>query len=155
VTNTEAPVSSIRALATLLGLMVTAGCGGNSDGFERFPVEGTITLDGSPLKSGTITFIAQQQGASSSVDVTDGAFHLGKSDGLSPGPYKVEIFSIQPTGKKVPSAEDPQTLIDETTNLVPRQYNVQSQLKAEIPPGGTKEPLTFSLSSVPMKRAKR
>jgi hypothetical protein len=155
VTNTETPAPSARALALLLGFVMAAGCGGNSDGFERFPVDGTITLDGSLLKSGTVTFIAQGRGATSSVEVADGAFHLGNSDGLSPGPYRVEIFSIQPTGKKVPSAEDPQALIDEKINLVPKRYNVQSQLKAEVPPGGPKEPLTFSLSSDPTKRAKR
>jgi hypothetical protein len=155
VINTEPRTPRIRGLAPLLVLMAFTGCGGNPDGFERFLVDGTITLDGSPLKSGTITFIAQQQGASSSIEVTDGAFHLDRRDGLSPGPYRVEIFSIQPTGKKVPSSEDPQTLIDETTNLVPRQYNVQSKLKAEIPPGGPEGPIPFSLTSARMNRAKR
>jgi hypothetical protein len=155
VTNTEVPAPSARALALFVGLVATAGCGGNSDGFERFPVEGTITLDGSPLKSGTVTFIAQGQGATSSVGVADGAFRLGRSDGLSPGPYRVEIFSIQPTGKKIPSAEDPQTLVDETVNLVPKRYNIQSQVKAEIPSGGPRDPLTFSLTSDPAKRTKR
>jgi hypothetical protein len=145
----------MRTLAFLVGLAAGAGCGGNSDGFQRFLVDGTVTLDGTPLKSGVITFIAQDQGATSSIDVTDGAFHLGKSDGLSPGPYRVEIFSIQPTGKKVPSSEDPQTLVDEMTNLVPKQYNVQSKLKAEIPPGGLKESLPFTLLSVRASRAKR
>jgi hypothetical protein len=135
--------------------MAVAGCGGSADGFERFPVDGTVSLDGAPLKSGTITFIAEQKGASSSIDVKDGEFHLGRSDGLSPGPYRVEVYSIQPTGKKVPSAEDPKTLVDETTNLVAKQYNVDSQLKAEIPAGGPREPLTFSVSGALVKRAAR
>jgi len=155
VTSIETLRRSVRALVAVLGLLATAGCGGPSDGFERFPVEGAITLDGSPLKTGTVTFIPQQQGASASAEVTDGAFRLSVSDGLSPGPYRVEVYSVQPTGKKVPSADDPKTLVDETANLVPKPYNVQSTLKADIPPGGPKEPLKFSLSSAVAKGSKR
>jgi hypothetical protein len=154
VTSTDGFVSPLRVLALLLGFMGVAGCGG-SDEFERFPIDGTITLDGAPLKSGRITFIAAGQGASSSAEVAEGAFHLGGSDGLSPGPYRIEIFSIQPTGKKVPSAEDPQTLVDETINLIPAKYNVRTELKAEVPPQGPKEPLNFTLTSAPAKKPKR
>ena len=154
-TSIETPARPARTLALLLGLAAIAGCGSESDSFERFPVEGKVTLDGAPLKSGTVTFIAQRQGASATADVADGAFRLGRSAGLSPGSYRVEVYSIQPTGKKVPSAEDPKALVDETTNLVPRSYNVQSGLKADIPPGGPKEPLTFGLATAPAKRATR
>lgn len=154
-TSTESPGARARGLILILGLLAVSGCGGPSDGFERFPVQGAITLDGKPLKSGTVMFIAQQQGASGSADVADGAFQLAGADGLSPGSYRVEVYSIQPTGKKVPSADDPATLVEETANLVPKQYNTQSTLKAEVPPGGPKEPLTFTLSGTPAKASRR
>ncbi|MHC5540394.1 hypothetical protein ACYOEI_19410 [Singulisphaera rosea] len=154
-TSTESPWAPVRGLAFALGLLAFAGCGGPTAGLERFPVKGTITLDGKPLKSGTVMFIAQQQGASGSVDVADGAFLLAGADGLSPGSYRVEVYSIQPTGKKVPSSDDPATLIDETANLVPKQYNTQSTLKAVVPPGGPKEPLSFALASVVAKPTRR
>ncbi len=136
-------------------LLLAAGCGKPGDGFSRFPVEGTVTLDGKPLKSGTITFNATGQGASSSGEIAEGAFKLSGDDGLSPGPYRVEIYSIQPTGKKVPSAEDPGTLVDETTNVVPKQYNASSTLTTEIPAGGPKEPVAFPLVSTPAPGKRR
>ncbi|WP_406693938.1 hypothetical protein V5E97_23145 [Singulisphaera sp. Ch08] len=139
-----------------LALMTFAGCGGSSaDGFSRFPVDGTVTLDGKPLASGTISFNALQQGASASGPIADGAFRLAGDDGLSPGPYRVEIYSLQPTGKKVPHADDPGTLVDETANVVPKSYNINSVLKAEIPAGGPQEPLSFPLVGASAKSPKR
>lgn len=146
----------LPALGLALALAAIAGCGGPADGFERFPVEGTVTLDGAPLKAGTINFIAQQEGASSTAEVEGGAFRLDGDDGLSPGPYRVEIFSVQATGKRVPDADNPGTLVDEITNVVPQRYNVQSTLKAEIPPGGPEGPLPpFALTGAPDRRPKR
>lgn len=145
------PVGRFLSAAFGFGLLAIVGCGGPADGFSRFPTEGTVTLDGKPLKAGTISFNALQQGASSSGEITDGAFRLRDADGLSPGPYRVEIYSIQSTGRKIPSADDPGTLVDQTVNVVPRRYNVDSTLKAEIPPGGPKEPLSFPLVGTPAK----
>lgn len=138
-----------------LALAMIAGCGGPSDGFERFPAEGTVTLDGRPLESGTINFIPEREGASSSVPIADGAFRLRGGDGLSPGPYRVEIFSVRATGRQVPSLDDPGALVDEITNIIPEQYNIRSSLKAEIPAGGPQGPLPFALSGAPAKRSKR
>jgi len=157
VTSIERPRPAGLFLSAALGfgLLAIVGCGGPADGFARFPVEGTVTLDGKPLKSGTISFNALQHGASSSGEISDGAFRLRDADGLSPGPYRVEVYSIQPTGRKIPSADDPGTLVEQTVNLVPKTYNVDSTLKAEIPTGGPKEPLSFPLVGSPAKSARR
>ncbi len=136
-TSIEPPRLRARGLAGLaLALLALAGCGAPSDGFERFPVEGVVTLDGEPLKAGTITFNARGQGASSSGEIADGKFQLSAADGLSPGPYRVEVYSIQPTGRKFPDAEDPNMLVDATANIIPGRYNVESTLKIELPPAG-------------------
>lgn len=133
-----------------------AGCGAPSDGFARFPVEGKVTLDKQPLKVGTINFIAKGKGASATAEVADGSFRLGADDGLSPGAYRVEVFSLQPTGRKVPNADESGTLVDETSNVIPEQYNVRSTLSTEVPPGGPKEPLSFDLNGAgPSKRPGR
>nr|WP_303652905.1 hypothetical protein [Paludisphaera mucosa] len=123
------------------------GCGGEADPYQRFPVHGTVQLDGKPLKAGTINFVPGGPGASGTAEIVDGAFLLGVAEGLSPGGYRVEVYSSQPTGRKVPNPDDPGAQIDETLSLVDRRYNVASTLKAEIPAGGAKEPLSFDVTS--------
>lgn len=140
-----------RRLAPLAALAIACGaawgCGGSGDGFAHFPVRGTVQLDGRPLKAGTITFTPEGPGASGSAPVADGAFALEGADGLSPGAYRVEVYSVQPTGRKVANPDDPEVQVDETRNLVDRRYNVDSTLKAEIPAGGPAAPLSFEVAS--------
>jgi hypothetical protein len=143
------PAARLWRAGLFFPLLAIVACGGPSDGFERFPAEGTVTLDGKPLATGTINFVATQTGASSSAPIADGAFRLAATDGLSPGPYRVEVYSLRPTGKKIPSADDPGTLVDETVHAVPPQYNLNSTLTTEVPPGGPKAPLSFPLVSTP------
>lgn len=137
----------IRALLLILGGLGLSGCIGGANDFERFPVEGGVTLDGQPLETGKILFNPQQEGLSSFGEISGGKFALSGTDALSPGPYRVEIYGMKLTGKKVPSADDPATLVDETINIVPKRYNLQSTLSANLPPGGPKEPLSFDLNS--------
>ena len=44
---------------------------------------------------------------------------MGRSEGPGPGAYKVEIVSVQPTGKQVKSPDDPTATIEEVRNLIP------------------------------------
>lgn len=144
-THTDAR-AALRIRAILLAATCW-GCGGAGDGYERFPVQGTVQHDGQPLKSGVITFVPGGAGAAGSADVVDGAFSLPVADGLSPGAYRVEVYSIRPTGRKIPSSDDPNIQVDETANVVDRRFNAATTLKTEIPPGGPKAPLTFEVTS--------
>jgi hypothetical protein len=139
----------IRRVVCLALLSATSagGCGGEDDGFERFPVEGRVTLDGKDLESGTVNFVADQNGPSESCEISAGRFQLPRDQGLSPGTYRVEVYSIKPTGRKVPDPDNPKQLIEERTNVVPPHYNINSKLKAEVPPAGLKEQLTFTLTA--------
>lgn len=137
----------VRVFALCLSPLAASGCGAPADGFERFPVEGTVTLDGKDLDSGTINFLAVDKGASASGEIAAGRFRLPQRDGLSPGPYRVEVYSVQATGRKVPDPEDATKLVDERLNVVPERYNIRSELKADIPGGGAREPLLFPLST--------
>lgn len=148
-----------RAVARLAALAVTSaafwGCGGGDDGFQHFPVRGTVQHDGQPLKVGTITFTPDGSGASGSGEIVDGAFSLDGADGLSPGAYRVEVYSNKTTGRKIESPDDPGAQIDETVNLVDRRFNIDSTLKADIPAGGPPGPLSFEVASPSPTSAKR
>lgn len=72
-------------------LLIAAGCGG-----PDARVSGTVTLDGTALNSGYVTFSAEQPGqsghASGSIQ-TGGAYSVqaGRTGGLPPGRYRVTV----------------------------------------------------------------
>lgn len=69
------------------------GCGpGNELG--RVPITGSVTLDGAPLDSGTISFDpVDENGTKSGAAVTDGKFEIPEEKGLPPGTYTVRLYS--------------------------------------------------------------
>ena len=71
----------------VLGLFL-AGCGGS-----WATASGTVTLDGAPLKDGTVSFHPAGDGPTAYGTVKDGAFTVstGQRDGLPVGKYKVTI----------------------------------------------------------------
>lgn len=126
---------------TLCGL--GAGCG-ESDGLGPYiPISGTVKLGGEPLKSGDIVFSPLQVGRGVQGTIVDGAFSIPKSRGPSPGPYRVEIHSIQPTGKKVFDRGEGE-MIEQTKNMVPAAYNANSKLQVEVEQSG-ENTFTFDL----------
>jgi hypothetical protein len=126
-----------RALAAAV-LLLAAGCGGG-DGFgARHAVSGKVTLDGGPMKTGTVVFSPAADGPSARGDVFDGAYSIRQSEGPGAGPYRVEVYSVQPTGKKVYDAGERQT-IEETVNLVAPEFNANSTLKLDVPASGSVE----------------
>lgn len=132
-------------IAPALLLLAVAGCGGDG-GPARTPVVGTITLDGKPLPSGTITFAPLEGRTAATTEVKDGAFRIGSSGGPAPGRYQVEIVSVAPTGKRVPHPDLPTETIEEVRNLVPPRYNAQSTLTADVRADG-ENAFTFALMS--------
>ena len=118
-------------IATLL--LATAGCAGSGDGLPREPISGKVMLDGQPLDGGMITFLPEGGGEPvvSSV-VKDGAFELPRADGPIAGGHRVTIWATKPTGRMVPDPDNRKNKIEETRNIIPRRYNVDSGLKAEV-----------------------
>lgn len=85
---------------------LAAGCGSGGVG-KTVPVEGTVTLGGQPLKTGTITFHPDAAKGNTFKQlpvgtIQDGKYKLavGAKDGAPPGWYKVTIESSVPSNPK-------------------------------------------------------
>lgn len=96
--------SRIRGLCTaaiIVALSVTGGCGPAGDGLKKFPVQGTVTINGEPEADLIVRFVSTdnaKSGANASypVGVTneEGVFRVstnGVADGAVPGNYDVTI----------------------------------------------------------------
>lgn len=124
---------AIAPLTVLLSLTVLPGCGPNSDG--KFPVQGTVTWNGAPIEVGTIAFFPQATAAPEAGKITDGKFSFA----CPPGRCRVVIRAERFTGKMIESMNQPQI-----EQYIPREYNVDSTLTAEVSEDGDND-FTFAL----------
>lgn len=96
-------------LLALLAAATAAGCGGENGPtatLQQAIVAGEVTLDGKPLRSGSVTFVPVGRGAQSQEPgvariESDGGYWIGNANltepaGLPPGRYKVTILSMEP-----------------------------------------------------------
>lgn len=78
---------AVLVVVPLLSLSL-AGCGGASDGPERYPVAGKISFEGEAVQEGMVTF-SDGNFSSSGKITTTGEFTL--ADDLPSGSYKVQV----------------------------------------------------------------
>ena len=110
----------------LLVLLTIGGCGGET-GPEKYTVSGQVTLDGEPLKEGSITFHSVEKGGDSSAGpITLGEYSLTSSVGAK----KVEVTA----NRHVPDKKDALGM-PVTEQYIPKQYNSQTTLTAEVEKG--------------------
>jgi hypothetical protein len=127
------------------------GCGG-SDKLPREAVSGTVSVEGKPLKTGLITFLPDDSNTPTQGGgvVLEGKYTIPRNQGLVPGKYRIVITS--PEDKPAP--------LDMTNNapgmppppvkeVIPRQYNSESLLTADVK-AGAKNEFEFNLVSVPV-----
>lgn len=99
-----AAVSSNRFalfILTAILLQLSLGCGDGRD--ARVPVSGVVTIDGEPLKHGSITFIPIKKpgvvSRAGGASLEDGRFSVSSftpNDGLIQGKYEVMVNAIEP-----------------------------------------------------------
>jgi hypothetical protein len=112
-----------------LGLLALAGCG---DG--KSTIRGTVTLDGQPVPSGSITFVKQEGGSL----VREGAVISGGkfAAAVPPGTYKLELNGQKVVGQRTQKGFDGKDeTLDVTQELFPDRYNVKTELTEEIKAG--------------------
>ncbi len=105
-------VVSRSLLVCFLTSVAFTGCGGS--GPKLVPVKGKVTLDGTDLKAGQITFVPDKaKGNNLTVGaagkIVDGAYTLtsGGKDGAPLGWYKVTVSTDMPGGMGTVTPGDP------------------------------------------------
>jgi len=134
----------LALLATLVGLPLAGGCGGESSG--RVPVGGTVTMAGTPLAKGTVEFHPVSSGTMTGGTIRDGRFAIPASQGAMPGEYQVRIFATDDAGEPVEDPNLPPGMSDRPLQpeLIPPRYNTETELTATIEAAGSTD-LIFAL----------
>lgn len=109
-----------------------------------------MTLDKTPLRSGSISFDPADPGKPNAVSVgatiSDGSYSIAQAEGLTPGTYRVSINSSG-GGSAVSPTEAPGAPPKiRPKDLVPEKYNAKSTLKAEVKEGESAQ-FDFELTS--------
>ena len=142
--------ASLLAVLLLLGL---TGCGGRKTVAE---VSGLVTVDGTPLDNGAITFYPVAGGsvkAAQSAGATIGAEGRYQAE-IAPGRYRVEITSSRVIGqRKVYEGMADSPLEDIREEILPPEYNTKSTLTQDISLETTTA--DFALTSQPSKQPSR
>ncbi len=117
------------ALALAAVLVLFSGC-------SKPSASGTVTFNGEPVDNGSIIFSLESDGkVQASAKIIDGKFSIPSGTGLATGKNRVELYWDKKTGKKVGTPGDRGTLIDETVQVIPSQFNTASTLTEEIKAG--------------------
>ena len=125
----------------LLGLLclLLSGCQSGKPGEpKKYPVSGTVTLDGQPVnENGLIYFKTVATGTIDGFEIKAGKF----SGRTEPGERRVEIEVFQVTVKDFNGMKG-----ESRDSLIPASYNTDSKLTATINPAGPNE-FKFELKS--------
>jgi hypothetical protein len=122
-------------------VFVSSGCGSS---YDLGRVSGVVRLDGEPLSGATVTF-SRGEGRMS-VGTTDAAGrytlqYTSSVAGAEPGKHTVAITSQI----EAVSGEGDAAAVAGREELLPARYHTQSELRAEVKPGGNQ--IDFDLQS--------
>jgi hypothetical protein len=119
--------SSLMALLVVAATVVASvGCtGGGRVEAKKYPVTGTVTVDGQPLADGMIYFKDIASGAADSAEIKAGQF-TGNAEA---GKRRVEIFAY-----KTQTSDMGGVTTETKTNILPPRFNSESTLSEEVKP---------------------
>ncbi|MFO0864080.1 MAG: hypothetical protein U0744_05400 [Gemmataceae bacterium] len=119
--------------------LIPAGCGGE----KLYPVEGTISVDGTPLAKGAVVFWSEKPSADQPAgDVENGKFTImtkGKT-GAPEGTYKVTVSGNEEIDSTKPF---------KTKMIIPAAYREQAKtpLTVQVSPSSTPKSVEFAVKS--------
>ena len=120
-------------LGCVLALVLLAGGCGN--GGKLCGVQGNVSLAGTPLEQGTITFYPtspESQVPAGGALIQDGKFAIAADQGLEPGKYKVTISAMEGASISPADYAAGKSPVAAPKEKVPAKYNSQSQLTVEL-----------------------
>lgn len=145
-----------------IGSSVCLGCSG-SDGLDRVPIVGMVTVEGAPLDSAMLVFLPGQgtpgEGALGASDEA-GKFQVISSrrddSGIPPGDYTVRVSRmVMPDGKVLPP-DAPDADFPEARQSIPRPFSgMDSPLKVTIAAGGGEVKVDIPAPLVDPKKKKK
>lgn len=137
----------LSVLTVCVVILLTTGCGSNG----RQAITGTVSLDGKPLETGSISFRSLMNTTEnhSGGIIRDGVFEIPSQKGLFPGKYSVTIQAFKPTGRTI---NDPE--MGSRPEVVPVRFKESSGLEADISDGDSNH-LEFNLTSLKIDRGNR
>jgi hypothetical protein len=123
---------ALRHALLLLALSLCCGCG------SKFAdITGKVTLAGTPVSKGTITFLpGDGHGPTVAEKISEGQFSVR----IPPGQYKVQIYGFRKLGEQHANKSDPSSpMKDILEQIIPARYNTATTLTREIKPGQRQE----------------
>lgn len=112
----------------LLVALLIAGCGKSNFGV----VNGTVAVDGTPAKSGSIAFFpVDRKSSTAGSEIVDGRY-MAK---VALGTAKVEIRVPKVVGQKKLYATPDSPVKQVLAESLPRKYNDETELKLDVKPG--------------------
>jgi hypothetical protein len=108
-----------------LALLLCAGCGGDG-GVRRVAVFGKVTLNGTPVTTGSVSLLPEGDGPPANVTIDQGVYRFDRSNGPAAGPHQILVnYSVaEPVSSKVAAFQSPKP---------PKQGEFASQV--EVPAG--------------------
>lgn len=134
---------SVAMLALSAALLNACGCGPQE--IPKVKVTGNVTLNGAPLKAGTIKFIPQSGDGPTTGAVLNGEGEY--STEVPAGLMRVEITSPKVTGKRKLYDTPDSPMIEITEEQIPHRYNSKSELKYEVSSDEKEVEADFDLTS--------
>jgi hypothetical protein len=136
-----------RFLIFAAALALITACNSAPAPPKRGKIDGTVTLNGKPVASGWIRFMAiDPNGTNVAAPVKDGAFDVSAEQGPTKGKYRVEFSVPSATKRRVPDDDNPGKFIEEAPETLPRRYTVESTITTDYDPDHP-QPLSFQLTT--------
>jgi len=119
----------------LAAIAPVLGCDRGPAPTKRGKLEGKVTLNGKPLPSGAIRFMAlDPDGVNVLATVKDGQYSVPDMEGPTKGKYRVEFSVPSATKQRVPNDDIPGQFMEIAPETLPPRYHRNSQITLDYDP---------------------